>query len=271
MQLMTTAYNIFNIKTSYFLSFKRRHDISENSVIFVFLVYLSFIATHSLINSIKSFETNLSISYSIRRYNQYMKNSNENAQQRAVYLFDKRSFRYWWSLLIFLHDVACLNAYIIYNTCDLENEHFCEENIIRKIARLLIEKNVDCERKKSSQTANIFVNNSTSEHRWMRLEKRRYCDVWKNDKETSFKRKRKSFAKINSNKRRKRKTQTSWDCASWICQKKTVCRIFRSWNYIHLRAMKNDINKKDKMNNINLDRTTINEERTKQSSRFARN
>ena len=256
MQLMTTAYDISDIKTSYFLSSKRRHDISENSVIFVSSVYLSSIATHSLINSTS--ETDLSISYSIRRYNQYMRNSDENAQQRAVYFFDRRSSRYWWFLFIFLHDVACLNAYIIYKTYDLENEHFCKENFIRKIATLLIEKNVDCERKKSSQTANIFVDDSTSEHRWMRLEKRRYCDACKNDKETFFKRKRKSFAEIDSNKRRKRGAQTSWDCAAWICQKKTVCRIIRCWNYIHLETMKNDINEKDRMNmrrkNIYADR-----------------
>ena len=93
MQLMIIAYNISDIKISCFLSFKRCHDISEDSVIFVsFSVYLSFIATHSLINFI--FETDFSISYSIRRYNQYMSDLNENAQQRAVYFFNRRSSRY---------------------------------------------------------------------------------------------------------------------------------------------------------------------------------
>ena len=258
MQLMTTAYDISDIKTSYFLPSKRRHDISEDSVIFVSSVYLSSIAAHSLINSIKSSETGLSIPYPIRRYNQYMRGSDENAQQRAVYFFDRRLPRYWWSLFIFLHDAACLNAYIIYKTCDLENEHFCREDFIRKIATSLIEKNADCERKRSSQTANILVDDSTSEHRWMRLEKRRYCDACKNDKETSFKRKRESFAEIDSNaqKRRKREAQTSWDCAAWICQKKAVCRIIRCWNYIHLEAMEDDINEKDRMN---MRRKNINE------------
>ena len=212
MQLMTIVYNISDIKTSYFLSFRRRHDISENSVIFVSSVYLSFIATHSLI---RSTETDLSISYSIRRYNQYMNDSNENAQQRAVYFFNRRSFRYWWLLFIFFHDVACLNAYIIYKTCDLENEHLCRENFIRKIATSLIEKNADCERKRSSHVADILVNDSTSEseHRWVRLKKRRYCDVCRNDKNTSFKRKRESLTEMNFNaqKRRKREAQTSWD------------------------------------------------------------
>ena len=248
MQLMTIAYNISDIKTSYFLSFRRRHDISENSVIFVSSVYLSFIATHSLI---RSTETDLSISYSIRRYNQYMNDSNENAQQRAVYFFNRRSFRYWWLLFIFFHDVACLNAYIIYKTCDLENEHLCRENFIRKIATSLIEKNVDCERKRSSHVADIFVNDSTSEHRWVRLEKRRYCDVCRNDKNTSFKRKRKSLTEVdfNAQKRRKRGAQTSWDCAAWRCQKKAVCRIIKCWNYMHMRAnMKNEINEENIMN-----------------------
>ena len=36
MQLMTTAYDIFDIKTFYFLSFKRCHEISEKSVEFIF-------------------------------------------------------------------------------------------------------------------------------------------------------------------------------------------------------------------------------------------
>ena len=258
MQLMTIAYNISDIKTSYFLSSKRRHDISENSVIFVsFSVYLSSIAAHSLINCIS--ETDLSISYSIKRYNQHMNDSNENAQQRAVYFFNRRSFRYWWLLFIFFHDVACLNAYIIYKTCDLENEHLCRENFIRKIATSLIEKNVDCERKRSSHVADIFVNDSTSEHRWVRLEKRRYCDVCRNDKNTSFKRKRESLTEMNSNaqKRRKRGAQTSWDCAIWICQKKIVCRIIRCWNHMHMRANMKNENEINEKNIINMRRENI--------------
>ena len=91
MQMMTTAYDIFDIKTFYFLSFRRRHEISEKSVEFIFSFYLSSIAAHSrFIFSEKDF----SVLYSIRRYNQHMRGSDENAQQRACYSFNKRSFRY---------------------------------------------------------------------------------------------------------------------------------------------------------------------------------
>ena len=83
---MTTAYNIFDIKTLYFLSFKRRHEIFEKSVIFRFLFYLSSIAAHSSFISKKS----LFVLYSIKRYNQHMRDSDENAQQRACYLFNKK-------------------------------------------------------------------------------------------------------------------------------------------------------------------------------------
>ena len=250
-QLMTTAYNISDIKTSYFLPPRRRHGIPEDSVISVSSsVYLSSIAAHSLINSTS--ETGLSIPYPIRRYNQYMGGSNENAQQRAVYFFNRRSSRYWWPLFIFLHDAACLNAYIIYKTCDIENEHLCREDFIRKIATSLIEKNVDCERKRSSHVEDILVNSSTPEHRWVRLEKRRYCDACRNGKDTSFKRKREPLTEMDSNaqKRRKRGAQTSWGCAAWICQKKAACRTTRCWNHMHMRAnmeYENEINEEDIM------------------------
>lgn len=89
MQLMITAYNISDIKILYFLSLKRRPDIFKNLVIVVFLVYLSFIATHSLTNFI--FGTNFSNFYSIKRYNQYINDSNKSVEQRVVYFFNRRS------------------------------------------------------------------------------------------------------------------------------------------------------------------------------------
>ena len=74
---MTIAYNIFDIKILFCLSLRRCYNISENSIIFIsFSVYLLSIATHLLINF--TFETKLSILYSIKRYNQYMNNSNKN-------------------------------------------------------------------------------------------------------------------------------------------------------------------------------------------------
>ena len=87
---MTTAYDIFDIKILYFLSSRRRHEISEKSVIFKFFFYLSFIAAHSRFIS----EKDLSVFYSIKCYNQHMRDSNENAQQRVCYFFDRRSSRY---------------------------------------------------------------------------------------------------------------------------------------------------------------------------------
>ena len=65
----------------------------------------------------------------------------------------------------FFYDVAYLNAYIIYKIYNLENKHLCKEKFIKKIATLLIKKNVNCERKKNSYVKDIFVNSSTFEHR----------------------------------------------------------------------------------------------------------
>ena len=91
MQLMITAYDIFNIKIFYFLSFRRRHEIFEKSVEFIFFLYFSSIAAHS---RLISFEKDLSILYSIKRYNQHIRDSDKNAQQRACYPFNKRLSRY---------------------------------------------------------------------------------------------------------------------------------------------------------------------------------
>ena len=91
MQLMTTAYDISDIKTPYFLPPRRRHEISEESVKFIPLFYLPSIAAHSrLISSGKG----LPVPYPIRRYNQHMGGSDENSQQRACYSFNRRSPRY---------------------------------------------------------------------------------------------------------------------------------------------------------------------------------
>ena len=42
-----------------------------------------------------------------------MGGSDGNAQQRAVYSYQRRSDRYWWPLFIFLLDVAALKLYLI--------------------------------------------------------------------------------------------------------------------------------------------------------------
>ena len=66
MQLMTTAYNIFDIKIFYFLSLKRRHKVFENLIEFISFFYLTFITVYS---RFIFFEKDFFVLYSIRRYN----------------------------------------------------------------------------------------------------------------------------------------------------------------------------------------------------------
>ena len=248
-QLMTTAYDISDIKTPYFLPFRRRHGIPEESVEFIPPPYLPSIAAHSrLISS----EKGLPIPYPIRRYNQHMKNSDGNAQQRACYSFNKRSPRYWWPLFIFLHDAACLNAYIIYKTYNNEAKdfkHLSREAFIRNIAGELINQEAGNQRKLVSKNKDISsMNEEQFEHRWMHLKKKRYCDACK----VETKRKREPLAEVDGNekKRRKRGAQTRWGCAVWICQKKAACKTSKCWNYIHgsVSSMKDEMNEEDRMN-----------------------
>ena len=248
-QLMTTAYDISDIKILYFLPPRRRHEIPEESVIFRSSLYLSSIAAHSRLIS----EKDLFVFYSIRCYNQHMRGSNENAQQRVCYFFDRRSSRYWWSLFIFLHDVACLNAFIIYKIYNNDEEnfkHLSRENFIRNIAEELINEKADNQRRIILMNdINISsMNRQKSEHHWMRLKKRQYCNACRSEKSTSYKRKREPLAEVNENekKRRKRGAQTIWGCAAWICQRKAACKISRCWNHMHSR-----INMKDEMDEMN--------------------
>lgn len=112
-QSMTTAYDISDINTSYFLPPKCRHGISENSIQNLPPPYIPFIIAYFILFD-QSGQSGLPVSYPIRKYNLHMGGSDGNAQQRAVYNFDKRSPKYWWPLFTFLHDAACLNAYILY-------------------------------------------------------------------------------------------------------------------------------------------------------------
>ena len=250
-QLMTTAYDISDIKTPYFLPPRRRHGIPEESVEFISPPYLPSIAAHSrLISS----EKGLPVPYPIRRYNQHMGGSDGNAQQRACYTFDRKSPRYWWPLFIFLHDAACLNAYIIYKTYNNEAKdfkHIKREAFIRSIADELINQEAGNQRKFISKDIDISsINRQQSEHRWMHLEKKQYCDACKVEKSRSSKRKREPLAEVDGNekKRRKRGAQTRWGCAAWICQKKAACKTSKCWNYMHIGAsFEDEMNEEDRM------------------------
>ena len=264
-QMMTTAYSISDIKTLYFLPPRRRHDIPEESVISLPPPYLPSIAAHSRLIST---EKGLPILLSIRRYNQHMRGSDGNAQQRACYTFDRKSSRYWWPLFIFLHDAACLNAYIIYkiyNNDENNFKHLSREAFIRSIAEELINEETGNQRKKiSMNNVNISsMNRKQSEHHWVRLEKRQYCDSCKAEKSSLFKRKREPLAEVNGNekKRRKRGAQTTWGCAAWICQRKAACKTSKCWNYIHMGgSIEDEMNEEDRMDmrreDMNVDADT---------------
>lgn len=187
-QLMTTAYGISDVKTSCFLSPKKRSGIPGNAVQVIPPSYLPSIASHSRIDP-ASFNMGLPVPYPIRQYNKYMGGSNGNAQQRATYTLNRRSSRCWWPLFTFLHDAACLNSYIIYKAPDLDSRPLTREAFIRSIALSLIGEPAGNSRKRKSASddvMNILPMNSLPEHDWIRLSKKRRCDACKANKTRPF-------------------------------------------------------------------------------------
>ena len=195
-----------------------------------------------------------------------MGGSDGNAQQRATYSLDRRSPKYWWPLFTFLHDAACLNAYILYQSCDREDHEDHEnegpktlsrEKFIRNIAMNLITEPAGNGRKRKSAVDNVALDEPdfSPEHQWMRLPKRRRCDRCKANKSRPSvpqrSRKRKALAEIDGNvadgnerarkDRKLRGSQTSWGCSAFGCKKKAACKNAECWKYIHMRVHSDDV------------------------------
>lgn len=239
-QLMTTAYDISDIDTPYLLPPKRRLNIPEDSVQYLPPPYLPSIAAHSILTN-QSDQSGLPVPYPIKKYNLHMGGSDGNAQQRATYSFDRRSPKYWWPLFTFLHDATCLNAYILYKSCDHQDSKILSrEAFIRSIAMTLITAPAGNGRKRKSQADDLPVGTVEflPEHQWVFYPKKSFCDRCKANKSRSSKRKREPLTEVDGNnkKRRMRGSQTHWGCGAFSCQKLRACKKAECWNYIHMGA-----------------------------------
>ena len=96
-QIMTTRNHPRELDSSYNLNPLKRHGIPEDSAQQIIPYYQSIYA-HTTLMLDQSFSWPLGppIPAPIRDYNLHMGCSDGNAQQRAVYLYENRSDRYWW-------------------------------------------------------------------------------------------------------------------------------------------------------------------------------
>lgn len=236
-QLMTTAFDISDIMTPHFLHPKSRSGIPANSVITLPPPYLPSIAAHSVLTN-QSGQSGLPVPLPVRKYNLHMGGSDGNAQQRATYSFDRRSPKYWWPLFVFLHDAICLNAYILYKACDLEDsDHLSREEFVRSIATsLIMEPAGNTRRRESVVDQSTIVRDARPDHFWVFTEKRRRCDRCKANKTRPPKRKREPLAEVDGNgiKRIERGAQTQWGCGAASCKEKAACKNAECWNYMHI-------------------------------------
>ena len=233
-QLMTTAYSLSDVETSDFLSPKKRHGIPKNSIKQITPPYLPSIAAHTVTFG-SDVSEGLPIPYPIREYNKYMGGSDGNAQQREVYTLDRRFSRYWWPLFIFLHDAACLNAYIIYRSTKMDSRCLTREEFIRQIAAKLMNNPLGNLRKhqSSADALNVRAIEPSSGHHWIHLPKKRECTACKASQRRPHRRNPLAEIDGNAKARRQRGSQTRWGCGAWACRKKAACKKEACWKYIH--------------------------------------
>ncbi len=84
------------------------HSIDEMKIV----VYKNVRCRNEVLKSVIR-DGKLTFPAPIVEYNQHMRGSNENAQQRAYYSSQRLDSRYWWPIFIFLLNAAVLNAYKI--------------------------------------------------------------------------------------------------------------------------------------------------------------
>ena len=157
-----------------------------------------------------------------------MRESDDNAQQRAYYFLRRSDHRYWWSLFIFFFDASVLNVCklwkLLYPNSKLSHSEF-QYQITKKLLtadaiRLIL---------------NPIVTKSTDDSmlcEWEHRDKRTYCTFC--EEEAARLKRRQPMKEIWGNCiKRKRVAQTGWQCSRCgPCCRKEMCRqaLHRSWN-----------------------------------------
>ena len=224
--LMTTAHSIADATKEFPRNARSRHQILKNS-----------------------FKTGqndtefLPFPGAILDYNANMGGCDGNAQQRANYSpAERKSYRYWWSLWIFILKGAVLNAYILYKLTfpDSTTTH---DQFQKLIAIALVRNPAGSTR----LNPHDFNNNNPwippPEHQWKKLSKRAYCTPCRingtKPATVSSMRRRRPLEEVDSNsipihnKRQKRTKQSIYGCTSKACEGLAACKTAECWEALH--------------------------------------
>ncbi len=243
LQYMITSHNEDEFKDLHFLHHRKHWNIFSNFIVLryhnncIIEIYLSSIAAHSILYYDWSEEEVLSISLMIKKYNNHMRDLNENDQQRSYYSLKQRNRKYSWSLFEFLLDVVVLNIFKLFTLRNM-NKRVTHRDFVLQLAVALMQNFAENERYKECQISVKTSNKANlSRHRYIKLAKRSYCKSCDQAKIKSFIRskKRKALSEIDTNQlaKRLRDATISWECAASECQKKPCCRKSECWIAIH--------------------------------------
>ena len=239
-QYMTTGHSPQDLYEMHYINPHKRYGIPETSLQPIVSYFPSTLA-HSipLLNQEVQRPLGLPIPAPIKEYNLHMGGSDGNAQQRAIYSYNRRTDRYWWPLFIFILDAAGLNAYKLYslNSFDSEEIKFTRSEFLRRIALELISNQAGIRPGSSKISINTTIDALVPSpiHHYVRLEGRKRCVQCNAEKKRPSKRKGEPLAEISvdGRKRRRRGAQTIWACGGCNpirpCCKKASC-----WEAIHM-------------------------------------
>ncbi len=192
LQYMITLHNEDELKDLHFLHHRKHWEISFNFIMLtrhnncITQIYLSFIVTHSILYYNWSEEEVLSISLIVKKYNDHMRDSNENNQQRFYYLLKRWNRKFSWSLFKFLLNVVVLNIFKLFTLRDM-SKRITHRDFVLQLAVALMQNSIENECYKKCQ---ISVNTSnkadSSKHYYIKLVKRSYCKLCSKTKSKNF-------------------------------------------------------------------------------------
>ncbi len=194
------------------------HSIDEMKIV----VYKNVRCRNEVLKSVIR-DGKLTFPAPIVEYNQHMRGSNENAQQRAYYSSQRLDSRYWWPIFIFLLNAAVLNAYKIWGRLYPDSD-LSHSNFQHQIIEALLSGGT---RKRSSNLSIISPSKEDVEEsascEWKYAFKKSYCRACREKKVRL--RKRSTLEEISGNPTKKRRpSQTNWQCKSCgLCCKKEEC------------------------------------------------
>ena len=239
-QYMTTGHSPQDLNEIHYINPYKRHGIPETSLQPIVPYFPSTLAHFSPSpNQAVQWPLGLPIPAPIREYNLYMGGSDGNAQQRAVYSYDRRTDRYWWPLFIFILDAVGLNAFKLYsmNSFHLEEKKLTRSKFLRQIALELVSNQAGIRPVPPKVSINTAIDALVAPpvYHYVRLERKQRCMHCKVNKTRPSKRKGQPLAErdVNGRIKRRRGAQTIWACGG--CHPiRPCCRKANFWEAIHM-------------------------------------